>query len=310
MPFNTELRNDGNLVQTSFDVAQIGTLRVLWWPPKHPDSEDELASILVFTCGNPGIPEWYIDLLTRIRDANPTVAIAACGHIGHAHDLPRPPQHSLTLESQVEAHSAVLQALSEQFPNARFVSLSHSIGGYISMRVARRFPDKITHLIALQPTISNLGQTPNGRVMKHFFVEPVRSVLAFLGAFLVQAFPFLLSILFSSWPKSSIKHLKDFVASSATSLAAMTMASDEMVFVAELDTTLLVELRQKLRIVYSETGDLWVGTNSDEVIRVMGKPDHVTFAPIPHAFCLNHNAETAEACMPWIKQAFKAHEKL
>lgn len=239
----------------------------------------------------------------------------------------------------MEAHSAVLSELSELFPRARFVSLSHSIGAYISLRVskgsskergilnmsqvARRFPEKVTAIVALQPTISNLAQTPNGRVMKHFFVEPVRSVLAFLGAFLVKAFPFILSLLFRSWPKLSVKHLHNFLASSATSYAAMTMASDEMVMVAELDTVLLTEMKGKLHILYSETGDQWVGNNSDEVVRVLATPARIKFAPIPHAFCLSecsliawsnkltsridHNAEAAEACMSWISQAYRAH---
>jgi hypothetical protein len=103
----------------------------------------------------------------------------------------------------------------------------------------------------------------------------------------VQAFPFVLSLLFNSWEASSFKHLKDFVASSSTLHSSMTMASDEMISVAELDTGLLLEVRGKLRILYSASGDLWVGNNSDYVIEVLEEPSHIKFAPIPHAFCLS-----------------------
>jgi hypothetical protein len=68
----------------------------------------------------------------------------------------------------------------------------------------------------------------------------------------------------------------------------MTMASDEMRSVAELDTGLIVEMRRKLRILYSESGDMWVGNNSDHVIEVLAEPSHIKFAPIPHAFCLSN----------------------
>jgi Lipid-droplet associated hydrolase len=87
---------------------------------------------------NPGIPEWYIEFLSLIREwCTPGLAIAACGHIGHAHDLRQPISFSsLSLGSQIDAHGAVLEELHELFPNARFVSLSHSIGAYISLKVA------------------------------------------------------------------------------------------------------------------------------------------------------------------------------
>lgn len=88
---------------------------------------------------NPGIPEWYIEFLSLIRErCTPGLAIAACGHLGHAYDLRQPvSSSSLSLGSQIDAHGAVLEGLHELFPNARFVSLSHSIGGYISLKVTR-----------------------------------------------------------------------------------------------------------------------------------------------------------------------------
>jgi len=118
-------------------------------------------------------------------------------------------------------------------------------------------------------------------------LEPVRTILALLAAFLVQAFPFVLSLLFNSWDERSLNHLKDFVASSSTLHSSMTMASDEMISVVELDTRLLLEVRGKLRVLYSESGDMWVANNSDHVIEVLDEPSHVKFASIPHAFCLS-----------------------
>jgi Lipid-droplet associated hydrolase len=180
MPFSSEIRNTSSKevlpVKTSFYVDRNnvqGALRVLWWPPR-AKTRSEITSILVFTCGfvhslprasnsslmlsrNPGIPDWYIQFLSLIREqSTPGLAIAACGHIGHAHDLKQPvSSSSLSLGSQIEAHAAVLEGLYELFPNARFVSLSHSIGAYISLKVSRVSFDYFGLLIITRwPTIS------------------------------------------------------------------------------------------------------------------------------------------------------------
>jgi pimeloyl-ACP methyl ester carboxylesterase len=88
---------------------------------------------------NPGIPEWYIEFLSTIREkaASSKLAILAHGLIGHAHDLAQPNStFSLSLPSQVEALAGVLHSLQEEFPSARFILVGHSIGGYINTKVA------------------------------------------------------------------------------------------------------------------------------------------------------------------------------
>jgi hypothetical protein len=87
--------------------------------------------------------------------------------------------------------------------------------------------------------------------------------------------------------------LRNFVACAPASRAAMIMAGDEMRLLTDLDTILLTKISSKLRILYSETGDGWVGTNSDEVLRVLGEhASNVKFAAVPHAFCIGK-----ERCM-------------
>ena len=81
--------------------------------------------------------------------------------------------------------------------------------------------------------------------------------------------------------------LRNFLTHPRCTLAAMTMAGDEMAHVNDLDLKLLAHLSSKLRILYSHT-DSWVGSNSDEVIRVLGEDNapSIKFAPVPHAFCI------------------------
>jgi len=124
-------------------------------------------------------------------------------------------------------------------------------------------------------------------LLQYFFLEPLRTTLALLAVLFAQAFPFLLPLLYSSWKELPLSHLKNFVSSPSTTHASMTMASDEMASVVELDKQLLSDMREKFRIIYSESGDGWVGDNSVEVMRVLREASHIKFLPIPHAFCLS-----------------------
>lgn len=138
---------------------------------------------------NPGLPEFYIPFLNIIRDRlhDETVAICAHGHIGHAHDLPQPKSDdSLSLHAQIEAAAAVFRNLQREYPKTPFLLLGHSIGAHIALNVstlkkfrhskletdrlytqtASRYSMSVRLVLALQPTLSHLATTPNGRVLK------------------------------------------------------------------------------------------------------------------------------------------------
>lgn len=66
----------------------------------------------------------------------------------------------------------------------------------------------------------------------------------------------------------------------------MTLGQDEMKSVKELDLDLLSQVRSKLRVIYSESGDNWVVGNSAKVIQTLDNSAHVKFIPVPHAFCI------------------------
>lgn len=276
--------------------------RSLWWPSRRSGPP---TAVLLFICGNPGIPTWYIEFIDAIRQraSSSSIAFLAVGHIGHAHDLPQPKDtRHLSLESQVEAAGYAQAALLEAFPGVSLILVGHSIGGYIAMQLARD-NTHVSLVIGIQPTISHMAQTPNGKLLRHFFKPPFPQILSVLGYILVVTLPFLLPILYRTWSKHSLTVLKNFLTNPQCTLAAMTMAGDEMVHVMELDVKLLAHLRPRLHILYSHT-DLWVGSNSDEVIRVLGEDNasRVKFTPVPHAFCISHSVETALAILPWVNE--------
>jgi pimeloyl-ACP methyl ester carboxylesterase len=88
---------------------------------------------------NPGIPEWYIEFLSALRNGvhSTSLAILAHGHIGHAHDLPFPKSDaSVSLEAQIIAAGSIMRSLRYQFPDTRIMLMGHSIGAYMSMQVS------------------------------------------------------------------------------------------------------------------------------------------------------------------------------
>ncbi|PVG03234.1 alpha/beta-hydrolase [Serendipita vermifera] len=293
-------------VRTQFHVLQgsvDGHVRTLWWPPRIAGPPN---NILIFICGNPGIPEWYIEFLSALRNNihSTSLAILAHGHIGHAHDLPAPKSDtSLSLEAQIIAAGSIMRSLRGEFPNTRLMLMGHSIGGYMAMQVARRCSEDVQSVIGLQPTISHLAETPNGRYMKYLFIPPLPQILSTLARLLMTLFPFILSVLFRIWPKDALVVLTTFVSSSNALYASMTLAGDEMRSVTTLNTALLSRVKPKLQIVYSEKGDGWVGTNYEEVVsKLEDCASNVHFAKVPHAFCIHHSREMAEACIPHIHQ--------
>ncbi|KAG8819830.1 hypothetical protein FRC17_010325, partial [Serendipita sp. 399] len=232
-------------------------------------------------------------------------------HVGHAHDLPQPSNKiSLSLQAQIEAASATRRYLLQVFPNVPHFVIGHSIGAAIAMQTAKDFLDYTPLLIAVQPTLSHMANTTNGRVLKHFFTPWLIPLLAMLGSLLVRVFPSILPLIMSSWPNNATRTLEDFISSSEATKASMTMARDEFMRVTDLDRVLLRLVAPKLRVLYSESGDKWVDQNSDEVVQTLGKEcaQNIAFAPVPHAFCIEHSLPTAEAVLPWIEEALSALE--
>lgn len=62
-----------------------------------------------------------------------------------------------------------------------------------------------------------------------------------------------------------------------------------MTKVTQLDTDVVSKLASRLRIVYSSSGDHWVGNNHIEVINAIGADlamINVKMIDVPHAFCI------------------------
>lgn len=167
--------------------------------------------------------------------------------------------------------------------------------------------DTITAAFLLFPTISNIADTPNGKLLsvsllpttchlsikvhKPIFSPTFRRILSsltFLTAYLPE---YVFTVLYSSWPQQQLRVLREFLSSPPTVLAALSMAYQEMKLIRDLDLTLLEQHKPKLYFYYAQRDD-WVGEERLHVFRAMNAEEqspNILLAPegVPHAFCIS-----------------------
>ena len=129
--------------------------------------------------------DFYIPFLSAIYEKllSTNVAILARAHLDHAPQIlehsRRPPSHGLTI--QIESSIEILDSILYTYTKTRIVIIGHSVGAWISLQVGNLSPtelvplgltqikllkarsDQITAVFLLFPTISYIGDTPNGK---------------------------------------------------------------------------------------------------------------------------------------------------
>ena len=129
-----------------------------------------LKEVIVVLPGNPGTIHFYHTFMAalgyNLRGHHETLVVG----IGHSHHsktsvpstLPGVTQRH-SLESQIRHKIGVLKQIREAHPNVRFVTVGHSVGSYMSLRVAEELGQEVTRKhVLLFPTVMHIGSTPNG----------------------------------------------------------------------------------------------------------------------------------------------------
>ena len=116
---------------------------LLSWPaPAKP------SHVVLFICGNPGLPSYYTHFLTTIATAIPTAAIFAIGHLGAS-----PANAPVTFSTQTSAtlaeqnhhkvdfvdHLVKKYSIGKCEEGPKLVLLGHSIGGFICLEARSPF---------------------------------------------------------------------------------------------------------------------------------------------------------------------------
>ncbi|KAF8973573.1 hypothetical protein BDZ97DRAFT_1775751 [Flammula alnicola] len=290
-------------------IASLGSSHVLWWPPSNENCDPD--TLLYFIPGNPGLVDFYRPFLSEIHanQASSNFAVIAKAHLDHypgiqnKGDARYRPEESLTI--QVQSSLELLGAITSFYTKKlRIIIVGHSVGSWISLQVLKALPDAITAVFLLFPTISNIGDTPNGRLLSPIFLPLSRSILSSLSILAKHLPDRVLSILHSGWPAHQLRVLQEFISSRGSVMASLSMAHEEMKAILALDTILLENHKDKLYFYYAEL-DGWVGKERETLLQTFDPSKHSTrimhgTSGIPHAFCINHGEILAKHCCEWL----------
>jgi len=164
--------------------------------------------------------------------------------------------------------------------------------------------NQVTAVFLLFPTISYIGDTPNGKKLSLLFKPLPRYILSSLS-WLTKYLPsYVFWKLFPSWPVQQVIVLRHFIGSSTAIHSALAMANEEMKAIRDLDIDIIKQYQHKLWFYYAERDD-WVGEEKKRLLRLLDPityPSRYVLAPtgVPHAFCIKHHELVANHCHDWL----------
>lgn len=89
--------------------------------------------------------------------------------------------------------------------------------------------------------------------------------------------------------------LRAFIESSTAVHSSLAMANEEMKSIKNLDTDVIEQYQDKLRVFHAEQDD-WVGEERERLLRLLdhirvAHPSRFIIAPtgVPHAFCISES---------------------
>ncbi|KAF5374936.1 hypothetical protein D9758_000455 [Tetrapyrgos nigripes] len=270
----------------------LGHAHSLWW------SSADVNTVVLFIPGNPGLAKFYTPFLSTLHahTRKHNVAILAHSLLGHAPLVKT--KGNCGLSAQVQGTMEAISSIKTTYPSAKLVLVGHS--------AFKNVPDEVHSLFLLFPTISNIGESPNGRRLQWAFRPPAPYVISKLS-YILRLLPLsLVSAVYSHWPREQINVLLDLLNSPSSIFTCLSMAHEEMNTIRRLETEVLAANKEKLHFYFADH-DNWVGKEKEIILRCFdGDPDSVKIVHgrhgIPHAFCINHGEELGKVCANWISR--------
>ncbi|CAH7687031.1 hypothetical protein BY996DRAFT_4572968 [Phakopsora pachyrhizi] len=201
-------------------------------------------------------------------------------------------EHS-ALEKQVNYHNKVFESVYSSFDYERsergpqIVLIGHSVGAYIATKVLERNGNKISHMIGLFPTISEIGKTRNAAKLKLLFSPlslPVVNFLQFLvgltipKALLVRMLQRTTGYITIGSKKNLPTHqekqdefnsniIANLLIDAGLTTNVLQMARSEMKTIKELDLEFLKRFKSQMTFYYTEPEkDHWI--REEEFLKV------------------------------------------
>ncbi|CAG8595359.1 4222_t:CDS:2 [Ambispora gerdemannii] len=291
----------------------------LWWYDDYNkevgdiDSMNHEKIVFFMICGNPGIIDYYIPFLTTIYDKfrRGDIVIVGVSHLGHSHSLlnnANTDSKLYTLRDQIEHKIKCFDKLREKFSSSsKFILCGHSIGAYICSEVLRARPSHgIEKVYALFPTIQNIAQTPNGRMLQFLFYERSRNLAGpfiqhLRSLFTPGNFKYLIGLI--TWQQEpTLSVTADKLLYGSIVKNTLRMAETEMQEVQELDEQFYREHLPKY-VFYFGQEDKWAPL--DHYRNLMERfPEGNVFLcedGMTHAFVMGHSEKMGSKVANWIK---------
>jgi len=318
---------------------------VLYWPPSSEDTDprpnDQPHTVLLFVPGNPGLVDFYIPYLSALqrRYGSPAsnqkalkLTIIAKAHCGHSPALfasgriQNLRETRTSLHAQIDSVAQIYDAIRQYYSpsstdsvhdsgprRTRIILAGHSVGAWIALQLLKRRPD-VDALFLLFPTISNIGGTPNGRMLSWLFNSPFPAIISRLSPVTHLVSDGVLQYLFQPWPTSQIAVLRSLISSPSTIRSTLSMAHEEMSLIKPLDESssdrhLLAQFADRMYFYFAEK-DNWVGKEREVIVKVLERTGHFLEdmeirimhgqEGVPHSFCITHSDILAEQCTLWL----------
>ena len=122
--------------------------------------------------GNPGLLGFYVPFLSAIwKGSAPGLAILAHSHIGHTPGIEpvtsrKRSASTVGLHAQIQTIIEVLDDIVVTFgTGTKVVLVGHSVGSWLTLQVLKARPNAVSGTFLLFPTITNIADTPNGRIL-------------------------------------------------------------------------------------------------------------------------------------------------
>ncbi|TYZ58901.1 hypothetical protein PybrP1_009505 [[Pythium] brassicae (nom. inval.)] len=275
-----------------------------------PDGDTQSDVLVLLLPGNPGIAHFYLPLMRELVQRHGRRHEVRClSNAGHF--MPhRNGDREFSFQEQIAHKCAYVRQRVAANPTLRLVIICHSIGAYVTLRVAEAFPAHIAKLCLMQPTITHIGGTAKGTALMPLFRHRQLSVR------LIHLLEFLFPLAVRRWViKLAIGAENERVLQQAAlSLVernvmrnVLLMAFHEMLHVRELDDALVRAHEDKTLFVYSPV-DAWVPTEFAQGYQLRFTKARHRVVPQSHGFMMDKHGtrDMAAHISQWIGDVLDA----
>lgn len=137
-----------------------------------PQITSPLTPLFVWIPGNPGILQYYQEMLQRLHEKNDSWEILAISHAGMSledHNIQNSRAEIYTLKEQIQHKVEVINQFSS--PDRPLIIMGHSVGAYMAQHaiVDDKLLGKVVQLGLITPTIIDINLSQKGTQMTRGF---------------------------------------------------------------------------------------------------------------------------------------------